>query len=288
MIDLPQLPPPEVVEELDFEAIYAAKLARFKALYPQYSAVLESDMVVKILELFGYDEMMVRARLNDGARACMLAYARGADLDHRAADFGVQRLLILRGDPEAEPPTEDVWEDDERLRYRTQMALEGLAAAGPSGAYRFHALSASADVADVDIDTPAPGQVRVWLLARADVAAPALLDTVSAALNDETVRPLCDTVMVAAAVPLGFDIRAEIVYEPGGEVISGGLDAARQRLAAMLAARRRIRGSVPRSAIDAALHVPGVDRVSVVSPAGDVLCQLGQFPDCLSVSVSVP
>lgn len=288
MIDLPQLPPPQVVEELDFEEIYAAKLARFKALYPQYSAALESDMVVKILELFSYDEVMVRARVNDGAKASMLAYASGADLDHRAADFGVLRLLVQHGDLEAEPPTEDVWEDDERLRYRTQMALEGLAAAGPIGAYRFHALSASADVADVDIDTPAPGQVRVWLLGRAGVAAPALLDAVSAALNVETVRPLCDTVMVAAAAPQPFDIRAEIVYQPGGEVISGGLDGARQRLAAMLTARRRIRGSVPRSAIDAALHVPGVDRVSVASPVGDVLCQLGQFPDCVSVSVSAP
>ncbi|MGC0151883.1 baseplate assembly protein [Chromobacterium vaccinii] len=285
MIDLPQLPPPQVVEELDFEEIYSTKLSRFQTLYPQYTAVLESDMVVKLLELAAYDELMARARINDAAKASMLAYARRADLDHRAADFGVSRLLVQRGDPDAEPPTDDVLEEDERLRYRAQMALEGLAVAGPRGAYRYHALSASADVADVAVDTPEPGRVRVWLLGRDGVAGPALLDTVRAALSAETVRPLCDTVDVTAAQPLSFGISASLFYESGGEAISGGQDGARERLAKMLAARRRIGGNVPRSAIDAALHVPGVDRVSITSPTADVLCQAGQFPDCVSVEV---
>lgn len=245
-------------------------------------------MVVKLLELSAYDELMGRARINDAATASMLAYARGDDLDHRAADFGVSRLLVQRGDPDAEPPTDDVWEDDERLRYRTQMAPEGLAVAGPRGAYRYHALSASAEVEDVEIETPEPGRVRVWLLARDGVAGPALLGAVEAALNAENVRPLCDTVEVAAAQPRPYAIVASIVYQPGGEAVSGGLAGARKRLAEVQAKRRKIGGSMPRSAISAALHVAGVDRVNIVSPAEDVMCQVGQYPDCASVEVTPP
>lgn len=101
--------------------------------------------------------MILRQRVNDATRATMLAYASGTDLDNRAADYDVQRLLITPADPDAIPPVEAVWESDERLRYRCQMALEGLSVAGSRGAYVFHALSASPLVGDVAVDSPQPG-----------------------------------------------------------------------------------------------------------------------------------
>ncbi|NHR08067.1 hypothetical protein HA052_23020 [Chromobacterium haemolyticum] len=290
MIDLSKLPPPDLLVEVDFEDIYAAKLERFKTLYPEYTAVLESDAAVKLLELAAYDEMMSIARANDAARASMLAYAEKADLDNRAADFGVSRLLIHGGDAEATPPVEPLWEDDERLRYRCQMALEGMSVAGPSGAYKFHALSASGEVLDVAVEgasstgpaPPPPGTVRVWLLDRRGdgVAGADVLAVVAAALNDENVRPICDTVEVLPARPLRFQVDATIEWQDGGKQASGGLEAARERLNAMLAERRRIGALVPRSAIDAALHCPGVDRVVIHAPLEDVRCQIGEYPLC--------
>ncbi|WP_047258431.1 baseplate J/gp47 family protein [Chromobacterium subtsugae] len=292
-IDLAALPTPAVIEPLDYETLFEQKKAKLLAAVPadMRAAIaaalqLDSEPVTMLSQLAAYIELTARQRINDAAKASMLAYAEKTDLDHRAADYGVRRLLVRPADPTTTPPTAAEWETDARLRYRAQMALEGLAAGGPRGAYRFHALSASADVADVDIDSPAPGQVRVWLLGRDGMASQALLDTVAAALNAETIRPLCDTVTTAAATPLAFDIRADITYQPGGEALSGGAAGAAQRLAKMLAARRRIGGGVPRSAIDAALHVDGVERVAIASPAADVLGQVGRYPDCASITVT--
>lgn len=293
IINLSALPPPDVVETVDFEAVLDDICATLLRVAPAdmragIAAALKSELepIQMLAQVAAYREMLLRQRVNEAARATLLAYAEKADLDNRAADYGVTRLLVRPADPSAIPPVEAEYEKDERLRYRCQMAMKGLAAAGPRGAYRFHALSASADVADVAIETPAGGRVRVWVLARAGVAGQPLLDAVAAALNAETIRPLCDTVEVAAATPLAFSIQASIAYQPGGEAVSGGLEGARARLAKMLAERRAIGGSVPRSAIDAALHVPGVDRVSILSPAADVQCAPGQYPDCAAAEVS--
>ncbi|UTH73343.1 baseplate J/gp47 family protein [Chromobacterium sp. IIBBL 290-4] len=291
-IDLTRLPPPAIMETIDYESLLAEYKAKLLTLVPaeQRAAIaatlqLESEPLLMALQLACYREMLLRQRINEAARASLLAYAEREDLDNRAADYGVQRLLIQPAQPDANPPTEAQWESDERLRMRCQMAMEGLASAGPRGAYAFHAFSASADVADVDVDTPAGGTVRVWLLGRDGAASSTLCNTVAAALNAEDVRPLCDTVDVRAAAPLSFAIEARIEYQPGGEAVSGGLAGANLRLSKMLAERRKIRGSVPRSAIDAALHVPGVNRVILTSPAADVQCGVGQFPSCAGLSV---
>ncbi|MEH6565288.1 MAG: baseplate assembly protein, partial [Halopseudomonas sp.] len=98
-VDLSQLPPPQVVEPLDFETIFARKLAQLIELDPQFDALVESDPAYKILQVSAYDELLLRQRVNEAARAVMLAYAQDADLDQLAANFNVQRLLITPGNP---------------------------------------------------------------------------------------------------------------------------------------------------------------------------------------------
>jgi phage-related baseplate assembly protein len=103
VIDLSQLPAPEVVEPLDFEVIYQDLLATFRALMGEgWTAPLESDPVVKLLELAAYREVQLRARINDAARAVLLAYAVGADLEQwRPTSTLALTLAWLR---EATPP----------------------------------------------------------------------------------------------------------------------------------------------------------------------------------------
>ena len=103
-IDLSTLPPPSVVETLDFEAILAAMLADLQARDPAFTALVESDPAYKILEVCAYRELLIRQRVNDAARATMLAYATGADLEQIGALFGVTRLTITEADEEAVPP----------------------------------------------------------------------------------------------------------------------------------------------------------------------------------------
>ncbi len=105
IIDLNQLPAPDVVEELDFETILAERKATLISLYPedQQEAVartltLESEPLVKLLEENAYRELIWRQRVNEAARAVMLACAAGNDLDVIGANYNTTRLIITPAD----------------------------------------------------------------------------------------------------------------------------------------------------------------------------------------------
>ena len=166
-IDLSRLPAPAIVEALDAEVIIADIKADLLTRLPDLANVLalESEPVVKLIEAMAYREMLIRARVNDAARAVMLATASGADLDNLAALFGVERLLVAEADLLAIPPVAAVYETDTALRRRTQLALEGYSVAGPRGAYMFHALTSHPQIKNVAVSSPSPGNVLVVLLA---------------------------------------------------------------------------------------------------------------------------
>ena len=169
-VDLSRLPAPAVVELLSYEQILAAMLADLRDRDPQFTALTESDPAFKLLQVCAYREMLVRQRCNEAARAVMLAYAIGTDLDHLGALLGVTRLQLDPGDPiNSIPPT---MESDTEFRRRIQLAPEGFSVAGPEGAYIFHALSADPDVLDASATSPTPGEVVVTVLSRQGDGAP--------------------------------------------------------------------------------------------------------------------
>ncbi|WP_275272638.1 baseplate J/gp47 family protein, partial [Pantoea ananatis] len=154
-IDLSQLPAPNVVETLDYETLLAERKATLISLYPadeQASVArvlaLESDPLVKLLQENAYREVILRQRINEAAKAVMVAWANGSDLDQLGANNGVTRLVLTPADNTVTPPVEAVMERDEDFRARIAAAFEGLSVAGPSGAYEFHARSADGRVAD--------------------------------------------------------------------------------------------------------------------------------------------
>ena len=288
MIDLSQLPAPEVVEPLDFEGIYQDLLATFRSLMGDgWTAPLESDPVVKLLELCAYREVQLRARINDAARSVLLAYAVGADLEQLAANVNVSRLLVSPGDSEASPPVDPVYENDASLRARVQRAFEGLSVAGPRAAYVFHALSADGRVADASAESPAPAEVVVTVLSReGDGSASAdLLDTVSAALSSEEVRPVADRLTVQGAQIVSYEVTATLWLYPGPEV-EPILAAALAQLETYVGTQRRLGRDIRRSALFAALHVEGVQRVELLQPSADVVLTSSQAAHCTAIDVS--
>lgn len=287
-IDLSQIPAPDVVETLSFETIFSAMLADLQARDPAFTALVESDPAYKILEVCAYRELLIRQRVNDAARATMLAYAAGSDLDQIGAMFGVVRLVITEGDPEAVPPTEDVMESDSDFRRRIQLSLEGFSTAGPEGAYIFHALAADGDVLDAAATSPSPGEVLVTIMSRSAVDGEAdagLIATVEAALNDDTVRPLTDSVTVQSATPVNFTLTAQLyTYQgPDPAVVTAAADAA---LLAYLESVRRIGKDVTISGIYAALHQPGVQRVNLINPTATVEVDADEVSFCASYTVT--
>lgn len=200
------------------------------------------------------------------------------------------------------------------------MALEGLSVAGSRGAYKFHAMSASANIADVSVDSPTfstvsvspdvraqlptgaivlvctydaglanpmPGDVSVSVLPQVNSAQSGkeLVAAVGSKLSDEDVRPLTDRVIVQESRPKPYRIVATVEPEmgPDADVV---MDTARKRLNATVAELRKLAGGAPRSAIYSALHAPGVRRVVLVEPTEDFVCDPRHHPDCSEIKIS--
>ncbi|WP_275627827.1 baseplate J/gp47 family protein [Pseudomonas sp. 273] len=289
IIDLSQLPPPDVVESLDFESLYQELLEAFRAAVGEgWDAALESDPVVKLLELAAYRELLLRARINDAARAVMLAYATGSDLEQLAAGYNVARLVIQPSDPSAVPPVEAVLESDDSLRNRTQLAFDQLSVAGPRNAYVAFALGADGRIADVSAISPAPCEALISVLSREGdgSASEDILEAVRQALSDEDVRPVGDRVTVQSASIVAYQVQAVLYIYPGpeAELIR---QAAEASLQGYIATQRRLGRDIRRSALFAALHVEGVQRVELAQPAADVVLDATQAAYCTGYAISV-
>jgi len=292
-VDLSRLSAPDVVEALDYEAILAERKARLIELTPAAERAamaaaleLESEPIVKLLQESAYRELVLRQRINEAARAVMLAWASGTDLDHLAANYEVERLVLSEGDSTAVPPVDPTYESDDELRARVQQAFEGLSVAGPRGAYEYHALSADGQVADVSATSPAPAQALVTVLSREGdgTASAELLAAVSAALNDEDVRPVADRLTVQSASIVDYSIAAVLHLYPGPEA-EPILAEAQTRASAYAATQRRIGRDIRLSAIYAALHVEGVQRVELLAPLADIVLSATQASHCTAISI---
>lgn len=265
-VDLSALPAPQVLETLDYEALYDEGLAAFRGFMgDNWSAALESDPVVKLVELGAYGKMQNRARVNDAAKALLLAYAEKEDLDQLAGNVKLQRLVIQPANLLAVPPVEEVRESDDALRERIQLVYEGLTTAGPRNSYIFHARNASALVADATAESPSPAVVMVTVLSLigSGKADQPLLDQVYATLSDDDIRPVGDRLTVQSAQILEYRIDAVLHMIGAGPENDAILSEAIKRLAAWVNPRKRLALEVARSGIDAQLHISGVGRVEL-------------------------
>ncbi|SMB82397.1 Phage-related baseplate assembly protein [Pasteurella testudinis DSM 23072] len=294
-VDLSKLPAPQIIEELDFETLLAARktnfINRFAADEQTYWAkrlTMESDPVTKLLEENTYLETLLRARINAAAKGVMLAYAIGSDLDQLGALYGVKRLIIQPADDSTNPPTEQIGESDDRLRQRIQLSLEGFTTAGPKNSYLFHTLTASSAVKDADISSPKPGTVQVTVLStkgqgQADTA---LINTVKTTLNAEDVRPLTDTVLVQSATIVSYSINAVLTLYPSTAeaAILQQVNAAAQAFANE---KHKLGHDITLSGIYAALHQQGVQNVKLTVPTRDLVIQPSQAGYCTAINITI-
>jgi len=294
MIDLSQIPAPDVVEPLDFEALLADRKAELLAAIPeeQRAAIqsvlsLESEPLNKLLQVSTYRELLLRQRVNDAARAVMLAHAKQADLDNLGANWDVLRLVVTPADDTALPPVPAVMERDDDFRARIQLRLEAFTTAGSEASYRYHALSASGQVRDVSVESPTPGYVTVYVLSRQGdgTASTDLVATVRAALSGETVRPLTDNLTVLSASVVPYVIEGTLVVDRGS-------DAEVVRLAALAALQayadsmHMLDADPSISGFYRALHRPGVKGATLTLPAANITMARGQASHCTGITLT--
>ena len=282
-VDLSRVPAPTLVPQPGFETRFADKLASLIAQHPAFSALVESDPAMKLLEADSYDEMVLAQAFNDAARGMLLAFAAGNNLDQLGALYDVARLTIA----EASETEAAVLESDGAFRQRIQLAPHSFSVAGPELAYVFHARSAHGDVADATAVSPAPGEVVVTVLSANGSGVPSadVLAAVDARLQGG-VRPLTDLVTVQAAAPVDFTIEAEL-YVFAGPDQALLLQTAQDALDAYLEAARRLDRDIARSALIAALHVGNVQRVNLIAPANDIAISSSEVGNPTSISVTI-
>lgn len=301
-INLQGLPPPNLIKPISPEAelieIRAEFAAKFPLNHPVHAALaLESEPVNKILEILAYRYSLKVSEINRTARSLMLAYANGADLDHVGVTYyRVQRKILQVEDLTTNPVTPEILEADTDYRDRLALSVEAETKAGSAGAYLFHALSASPEVFNATVHSPAPTEVDVYLSGQIEgdvleqanltvgVGQTAINDVV-AALTADDVRPLTDLVRVHSATAKAYEINAIIYIKAGISpqlILAQGLAALRTYLRSEFKPGRRI----ATSRIIGALDVNGVSRIELISPAADVLVDVSQVAHCTSHNIT--
>lgn len=188
-------------------------------------------------------------------------------------------------------------ETDEHLRTRIQAAPNRFSVAGPTGAYRFFAISADPAIVDAQVVSPSPGTVNVYLLTGpvtvqpasspngAGIANGALLSKVAAILSSDLVRPLTDTVNVQPVSEVDYQIAATVTLyadaDPTATMVAAG--EAAQQFAIDLAAK--IQRDIVPSQIIAALSVAGVYEVVLDEPTYTQL-NPGQWANCTAIGLT--
>lgn len=299
IVDFSQLPAPNLIKELDFETLFNDRKEKFIGLYPageqaQWRAILsrESDPIVKILQENAYLEMLYQHKCNTDARALLIAFSTGPDLDHLAlTEYGLVRQIITPEDLSVTPPLPAVYESDERLKERCLLSYDGMNTAGSTNAYRYFALSADGRVENIkvksDEETPCYLDIVITQVdSENGEASEELVQIVQTALDPDTVRPVGDRPTVKSSIAINYQIEA-VLYVGKNAEDALLLEAANIRLDKYIKNAQKNGESIYLSAIYAALHVDGIERVEIISPTADLVMDSFHHPYCTSKKISV-
>ncbi|MBD3610536.1 MAG: baseplate J/gp47 family protein [Gammaproteobacteria bacterium] len=270
-IDISTLPAPEIVEQKDYDTILAEMLADLQSRDPELD-INVTDPSYRTLEVSAYREFLLRQEFNDRARAMLLAFASGSDMDHIGVTYyQLERLVITPGDPSAVPPVDPVYESDEAYLERLLLSEQGQSVAGPVGSYKFLSMSADGQVKDTKplAHTPNPGDITIVILSHTGdgTADQALQDIVDAALSDEDVRPMNDTPIVQSATILDYTINATLALFPGADEATT-LQSANDSAQSFVDSQHMIGRTITLDGVLGALRVSGVSKVTLNNTVG--------------------
>lgn len=270
-IDVGALPPPEVIEALDFESALAQTVDDLQTRYPQFSAKLESEPVIKQFEAVAWRDTLLRSRVNSAARSVLPAFAQRTDLEAIAARANVVRLATsfdVDGVATA-------YESDSDLLTR-YLAAFAAPSAGSEEAYIYHAATAWPDRYDIRILNHSdgvglePGEVGVYLLAKdgAEVSNETV-SKVFSALGRRSARPLTDVVAVRKAEVVPWQIKAHLTILKGASPAKV-IEARRGAALAFGRSRYHIGGLITLEGANSALWDVNVVNVEMEEPASEV------------------
>lgn len=178
-------------------------------------------------------------------------------------------------------------EDDEGLRNRIRLAPGSFSNAGSRGAYIFWAFSAHPSIIDVAVTSPIPGTVNVYPLVEGGITTPApVINSVIAALNDEKIRPLTDTVVVLSPTAVTYTVTVNLVILSTAD----STDVHDAVLAALTEFTEQKRLKMGRDVISSQLigvcMIDGVYSAALASWT-DKIISATEFPKCTAITVNI-
>ncbi|WP_353280148.1 baseplate J/gp47 family protein [Wolbachia endosymbiont (group B) of Silvanus unidentatus] len=235
-----------IIEKLSYEEIFSRMKEELVCRDETFSALVESDPAIKILEVAAWRELLLRERINEAIKSNLFKFATGEDLDNLAEFYGVERQKE---------------EEDERFRKRIKAKIFGWRTGGN---YRYYALSADTRVKDALVESLVPGSVRISILST--TLPEELLEIVRNQLNREDVRILTDTIEVVSCNIIEIVIHSKVsIKRP--DII----ETVKKKFIEKFEASKRLGWSITRSWIIANLFVEGVENVELIEPREDVV-----------------
>ncbi|WP_338482367.1 MULTISPECIES: baseplate J/gp47 family protein [unclassified Wolbachia] len=241
-----------IIEKLSYEEIFSRMKEELVCRDETFSALVESDPAIKILEVAAWRELLLRQRMNEAVKSNLLKFARGEDLDNLAEFYGVER---------------EKEEEDERFRKRVKAKIAGWSTGGSKEYYKYHALSADSRVKDALVESPIPGKVQISILStQTGIVLEELLEIVRKQVTRDDIRVLTDTVTVIGCNITEIDIHSRMSISP---IISK--EEIKKQFIEKFEASRRLGWNVTKSWIIANLFVDGVENVELIEPKEDVV-----------------
>ncbi|WP_264683229.1 MULTISPECIES: baseplate assembly protein [unclassified Wolbachia] len=243
---------PNIIEPLNFEEILSRMREELVKRDASFTALVESDPAIKILEVAAWRELLLRQRINEAVKGNLLKFATGEDLDNLAEFYEVERQ---KG------------EDDERFRKRVKAKIAGWSTGGSKEYYKYHALSADSRVKDALVESTIPGKVQISILStQTGIALEELLEIVKKQVTRDDIRVLTDTITVIGCNITEIDIHSRMSISP---LISE--EEIRKQFIEKFELAKRLGWNVTRSWIIANLFVEGVENVELIEPREDVV-----------------
>ncbi|WP_264685446.1 MULTISPECIES: baseplate J/gp47 family protein [unclassified Wolbachia] len=244
-----------IIEKLSYEEIFSRMKEELVNRDTSFTALVESDPAIKILEVAAWRELLLRERINEAVKSNLLKFATGEDLDNLAEFYGAER---------------QDGEEDERFRKRIKARIVGSSTGGSKEHYRFQALSADSRVKDALVESPIPGKVQISILSTqlstTGIVLEELLEIVRKQVTRDDIRVLTDTVKVMGCNITEIDIHSRMSMSP---VISE--EEIKKQFIKKFELAKRLGWSVTRSWIIANLFVDGVENVELIEPKEDVV-----------------
>lgn len=161
-------------------------------------------------------------------------------------------------------------ENDAAYRERIHEAPEKFSTAGPALAYEYHAKAASALIADVNVDSPAPGEVDVYpLLKGGALPGEEILALVREKLNDRRIRPLTDKVSVKVPEMVKYDVEARYYIDRRDATEAAAIQARAENAVQEFITwqKEKLGRDINPTELYYRLRAAGVKRAEIISPA---------------------